>query len=107
MSVPRAVATGSQRAERLKIEETTRSLPLPVLTSSRPMITFTNIKRMLRGEISVGTAALEVLRRMRATLDRRRERAGLAGLDPGPARLRENVARLSPADSRDKFCSRH
>src|SRR5258707_13839001 len=98
MSVPRAVATGSQRAERLKIEEATRSLTLLVLTSSRPMITFANIKRMLRGQISVGTAALEVLRRMRATLDRRHERAGLAELNREPARLREEFARLSPPE---------
>jgi len=70
------------------------------------MITFTNIKRMLRGEISVGTAALEVLRRLRATLDRRRERAGLAELNRGPARLREEFARLSPPELLEHFRSR-
>src|SRR5258706_1272994 len=83
-----------------------RSLPLPVLTSSRPMITFANIKRMLRGEVGLRIAAREALRRVRSTLDRRRERAGLAELDRGPARLREEFARLSPAELLEHFRSR-
>jgi len=56
---------------------------------------FAKIKRMLRGEVSVRTAALETLRRVRAALDRRRERASLSLIDRQPARLREEFARLS------------
>jgi hypothetical protein len=70
------------------------------------MITFANIKRMLRGEVSVRTAALETLRRVRASLDRRRERAGLAALDRQPARLRAEFARLSPSGLLKHFRSR-
>src|SRR6202171_1503092 len=119
MSVPGAVATGFQRGKRLKIEEATRSLPPPhagcprgdpgplrVLTSSCPMITFAKIKRMLRGEVSVRTAALEGLRRIRAALERRRERTGLATLDRQPARLRADFARLSPQELLEHFRSR-
>src|SRR5258707_9582886 len=105
-SVPRAVATGSQRGKRPKIEEATRSLPLPVLTSSRQMITFAKIKRMLRGEVSVRTAALEVVRRIRAALERRRERAELGRLDRQPAGLTEEFSRLSPAELLAHFRSR-
>src|SRR2546423_4111838 len=105
-SVPRAVATGSQRGKRPKIEEAARSLPLAVRTSSRQMITFAKIKRMLRGEVSVRTAALETLRRIRAALDRRRERASLSLIDRQPARLREEFARLSAPDLLAHFRSR-
>ena len=59
------------------------------------MITFAKTKRMLRGEVSVRTAALETLRRLRAALDRRRERASLSLIDRQPARLRDEFARLS------------
>src|SRR5258708_4963464 len=105
-SVPRAVATGSQRGKRPKIEEATRSLPLPVLTSSRQMITFAKIKRLLRGEVTVRTAALETLRRIRAAVDRRRERASLSLIDRQPARLRAEFARLSAVDLLAHFRSR-
>jgi hypothetical protein len=70
------------------------------------MITFANIKRMLRGEVSVRTAALEVLRRVRAALSRRRELAGLATLDRQPARLRPDFAHLSPPELLEHFRSR-
>jgi hypothetical protein len=70
------------------------------------MITFANIKRMLRGEVSVRTAALEMLRRVRAALARRRELAGLATLDRQPARLRADFAHLSPPELLEHFRSR-
>ncbi len=53
-------------------------------------------KRMLRGEVSVRTAALEAVRRIRTALGRRRERAELAALDRQPARLTEEFSRLTP-----------
>ena len=62
------------------------------------MITFAKIKRMLRGEVSVRTAALEALRRIRVALDRRRERASLTLIDRQPARLSEGFSRLAPPE---------
>jgi hypothetical protein len=70
------------------------------------MITFTKIKRMLRGEVTVRTAARETLRRLRASLDRRRERASLALIDRQPTRLAEGFSRLSPQDLLAHFRSR-
>jgi Heparinase II/III-like protein/Heparinase II/III N-terminus len=70
------------------------------------MITFAKIKRMLRGEVSVRTAALEALRRLRNSLERRRERAGLATLDRRPARLCPEFARLSPPELLEHYRAR-
>ena len=70
------------------------------------MITLAKIKRMLRGEVSVRTAALETLRRIRAAVDRRRERASLSLIDRQPARLRAEFARLSAPDLLAHFRSR-
>jgi hypothetical protein len=70
------------------------------------MITLSRIKRMLRGEVSMRTAVLETLRRLRAGLARRRERAKLTQLDQQPARLREEFARLSPEELLAHFRSR-
>jgi hypothetical protein len=70
------------------------------------MIIFAKIKRMLRGEVSVRTAVLETLRRIRAALDRRRERASLSLIDRQPARLRADFARLSAPDLLAHFRSR-
>jgi len=70
------------------------------------MITFAKIKRMLRGEVSVRTAALEVVRQIRAALERRRERAELGRLDRQPARLTDEFSRLSPAELLAHFRSR-
>jgi len=70
------------------------------------MITFAKIKRMLRGEVSVRTAALETLRRIRAAVDRRRERASLSLIERQPARLRAEFARVSAADLLAHFRSR-
>ena len=70
------------------------------------MITLAKIKRMLRGEVSVSTAAREALRRIRAALDRRRERASLSLIDRQPARLTEQLARLSPQELLTHFRAR-
>jgi hypothetical protein len=70
------------------------------------MITFAKIKRMLRGEISVSTAAREALRRFRAALDRRRERASLSVIDRQPARLSQEFSGLSPEELLAHFRSR-
>jgi len=61
---------------------------------------------MLRGEVSVSTAALEALRRIRNSLERRRERAGLAALDRRPAVLCAEFARLSPSELLNHFRAR-
>jgi hypothetical protein len=70
------------------------------------MAIFTKLKRMLRGEVSVSTAMLEVLRRIRASLARRSERSGLAALDRQPARLGPEFARLSPPELLEHFRAR-
>jgi hypothetical protein len=70
------------------------------------MITLSKIKRMLRGEVTVRTAALETLRRVRAGMARRRERAELLQLDRQPARLREEFAALTPEELLAHFRSR-
>src|ERR1700692_1804967 len=71
------------------------------------MAIFTKIKRMLRGEISVRTAALETLRRIRASLERRRERVELSQFDRQPARLTAEFSRLSPSELLAHFRSRN
>ena len=68
---------------------------------------FTKIKRMLRGEVSPRTAALEALRRTRVSLDHRQERAGLAELDRKPALLSDEFCRLPAAGLLAHFRSRH
>ena len=70
------------------------------------MIIFAKIRRMLRGEVSVRTAALETVRRIRAALDRRRERASLSLIGRQPARLSQEFARLSFPDLLAHFRSR-
>ncbi|MDX6385668.1 MAG: hypothetical protein QOK48_3241 [Blastocatellia bacterium] len=70
------------------------------------MITFSKIKRMLRGEVSVRTAGLETIRRVRAGFAQRRERAELAKLDRQPASLRAEFARLTPEELLAHFRSR-
>jgi Heparinase II/III-like protein/Heparinase II/III N-terminus len=71
------------------------------------MAIFTKIKRMLRGEVSVRTAALETLRRIRASLERRRERVELSQFDRQPARLIAEFSRLSPSELLARFRSRN
>ncbi|HEX5704190.1 MAG TPA: alginate lyase family protein [Pyrinomonadaceae bacterium] len=64
------------------------------------------IKRMLRGEVSAGTAALEALRRVNLRLQRRRERQRLQKLNHQPARLTPEFARLSRAQLLEHFRAR-
>jgi len=71
------------------------------------MTIFTKIKRMLRGEVSARTVALEALRRTKLSLERRQERAGLSQLDRQPARLSDEFSRLSAAELLAHFRSRH
>lgn len=61
---------------------------------------------MLRGEVSARTAALEAVRRIRAALERRRERSDLAALNRQPAQLTDVFSRLSPAELLLHFRSR-
>ncbi len=70
------------------------------------MAILTKIRRMLRGEVSVRTAALETWRRIRAALQQRRERTDLAQLDRQPARLSSEFAGLSAAELLAHFRSR-
>ena len=63
-------------------------------------------KRVLRGDFSAYTAALEAMRRLRVLKARRRERAELAELNQQPARLREEFARIRAADLLAHFRSR-
>jgi hypothetical protein len=64
------------------------------------------IKRMLRGEVSAGTAALEALRRANARLLRRREQRQLAQLNRQQARLTPEFTRLSRAQLLEHFRTR-
>jgi len=64
------------------------------------------IKRMLRGEVSAGTAVLEAIRRMNSGLERRRERRDVGKLNRQPARLTEEFARMPRADLLAHFRSR-
>jgi hypothetical protein len=60
---------------------------------------------MLRGEVSARTVSLEVIRRIRVTRTRQREREQLAELAQ-PARLGESFAQMTPADLLAHFQSR-
>src|SRR5687767_4476725 len=64
------------------------------------------IKRMLRGEVSAGTAALEALRRINLRLQHRRERQHLQKLNHQPARLTPEFARFSRAQLLEHFRAR-
>ena len=64
------------------------------------------IKRMLRGEVSAGTAALEAVRRVNVGLLRRREQKQLAELNRQPARLTPEFTRLSRAQLLEHFRAR-
>ena len=64
------------------------------------------IKRMLRGEVSAGTAALEAVRRANARLLRRREQRQLAQLNRQQARLTPEFTSLSRAQLLEHFRAR-
>ena len=59
---------------------------------------FSSIRKTLRGEVRTSTAALEAVRRMNASLMRRRERAELEQLNRQPARLTPEFAGISRAE---------
>jgi hypothetical protein len=63
-------------------------------------------KRILRGELHAGTAALEAVRRARVTLGRRNERAELDKLNRQPARLTKEFANLPTSELLAHFRSR-
>lgn len=64
------------------------------------------IKRMLRGEVAPGTAALEAIRRANSGLERRRERREVDDLNREPAKLTEEFAKMSRGDLLDHFRAR-
>lgn len=70
------------------------------------MSPFAAIKRMLRGEVSAGTAAFEALRRVNLRLQHRRERQQLQQLNHQPARLMPEFARFSRTELLAHFRSR-
>jgi hypothetical protein len=70
------------------------------------MSIFSKIRRMLRGEVSAGTAALEAIRRVNSGLGQRRELRELAELNRQPARLSEEFAQMTAADLLAHFRSR-
>src|SRR2546423_67345 len=61
------------------------------------------LHRALRGEVNVRAAALELLRRSRAALRRRRERASLTRFNEEGAHLRTEFARLTPSELLNHF----
>ena len=69
----------------------------------RPSSLIPKIKRALRGEVDARTLALEALRRARASLRQRRERAMLDQLDEHRARLCPEYACLSPTELLEHF----
>ena len=74
---------------------------------TRPSI-INRLRRALRGGVTPRAAALEALRLARGRLARRRERAWLVRTKGalGPARLREEYARLTPAELLAHFRAR-
>jgi Heparinase II/III-like protein/Heparinase II/III N-terminus len=71
-----------------------------------PSALILKLRRVLRGEVSARTAALEAGRRIGLARSRRRERAELAELNLRPARLREEFAHIRAADLLAHFHSR-
>jgi Heparinase II/III N-terminus/Heparinase II/III-like protein len=71
-----------------------------------PSSVILRLRRVLRGEVSARTAALEVGRRIGVARSHRRERAELAEINRHPARLREEFARIRAADLLAHFHSR-
>jgi hypothetical protein len=67
---------------------------------------FNKLKRIFRGEVSTRTAALETVRRVKSSSERRRELAALDELNSQPATLGEQFARMSDADLLVHFRSR-
>ena len=86
-----------------EIETLSPRLRVPV----SPRLSFIlKFRRLLRGEVSAHTAALEAMRRFGVLKTRWRERAQFAELDCQPARLREEFTRVGAADLLAHFRSR-
>ena len=64
------------------------------------------IRRMLRGEVSTGTATLEAIRRVNSGLEGRKERREIAVLNREPATLRGEFASMSKAELLAHFRTR-
>ncbi|HKP36295.1 MAG TPA: alginate lyase family protein [Pyrinomonadaceae bacterium] len=67
---------------------------------------FSKIRRMLRGEVSTGTVALESIRRVNSGLEQRKERREVAMLNREPAVLGEEFTSMSKAELLAHFCAR-
>src|SRR4026208_437796 len=61
------------------------------------------IKRAVRGEVKLTTAALEALRRARVSAQQRQERANLAKDHDAPATLSAQYSRMSEAELLEHF----
>src|SRR5258708_6768843 len=61
------------------------------------------IRRAVRGDVKLTTAAMEALRRTRASVQQRRERADLATNYDAPATLSAHYSRMSAAELLDHF----
>lgn len=72
----------------------------------RPSSLIPKLRRALRGEVDARTLALEAVRRSRARLRRRRERAMLDELNERRARLRPEYARMPARELLEHFRSR-
>jgi hypothetical protein len=82
-------------------------LPFPVFPFNLPALKIiSKTRRVLRGDVNARTAALEAMRRLSMKNARRKEQAQLAELNPQPARLRDEFARLRAADLLAHFQSR-
>jgi heparinase II/III-like protein len=64
------------------------------------------IRRMMRGDVSTGAAALEAIRRVNSGLESRHERRELDQLNRRPARLTEELAQMAGKDRLEHFRTR-
>jgi hypothetical protein len=64
------------------------------------------IRRMMRGDVSTGAAALEAIRRINTGLESRHERRELDQLNRRPARLTKEFARMAGSDLLEHFRTR-
>jgi hypothetical protein len=75
-------------------------------SKSRATLLTSGVRSVLRGRVSLGQAAREVVRRARAAVSRRRERAVLDALASQPAQLRQEFQNLSSRDLLKHFRER-
>lgn len=74
--------------------------------SLNPSSLLPKLRRALRGDVDARMLALEAWRRRRASRERRRERSNLDRLTESPPRLRQEFARLPPAELLKHFRDR-